>query len=89
MVDDDSDATPTRAVAGQAQSGTPSGADREFGRGGYLLLAGLFVVFFVVPATIYLDVFGVVELPFRFAFLVLPLVPALLLASLAVWVTTA
>jgi hypothetical protein len=75
----------------------PEGAqeptDREFGRRGWLLVGFLVVSFFVVPGTLlalpYLT--GSVAnfgLGFRDAYLVLPLVPALVLGSLAVWATT-
>ena len=57
----------------------------EFGRRGWLLVAAVFVAFVVVPLVIYFRPPG---LPFQFAYLVLPLVPAVLLAALAVWVTT-
>ena len=59
--------------------------DREFGRQGWLLVAGIAVAFVIVPAIIYVDP---PQLPFVFSYLVLPLVPAILLALLAVYVTT-
>ena len=60
-------------------------ATREFGRRGWLLLAMLFVAFVVVPALIYFRPPGV---SFTFAYLVLPLVPATVLALVAVWAAT-
>jgi hypothetical protein len=66
----------------------PPPPDREFGRQGWLLVAAIVVAFLVIPATIYLTVAGVLALPFRFAFLALPMIPAVVLAVLAVWVTT-
>lgn len=65
--------------------GPPSRDADEFGWRGWLLLAALSVAFVVVPALIYFRPPGV---SFTVAYLVLPLVPAVLLALLAVWVTT-
>jgi hypothetical protein len=62
-----------------------SPAAREFGWRGWLLLAMLFVAFFVAPALIYVRPPAV---SFTFAYLVLPLVPATVLAFLAVWAAT-
>ncbi|MFB6295717.1 MAG: hypothetical protein ABEH66_02615 [Halobacteriales archaeon] len=67
--------------------GEPPPEEREFGRQGWLLVAGILLALVVVPLAIYLNARGVVALPFRFSFLVLPLLPAILLALLAVWVT--
>lgn len=75
MTDDDEPGEPTAAPP----------EDAEFGRQGWLLLAGMFVAFVVVPILIYLNP---PQLPFVFSYLVLPLVPAVLLAVLAVYVTT-
>jgi hypothetical protein len=63
----------------------------EFGRKGWGLVAALFVAFVVVPGFIlYLPYSGgLIEsfgLTMRDAYLTLPLVPALVLAALAVWV---
>ena len=66
-----------------AASGDGSGSD-EFGRRGWILLAGMLVAFVIVPAIIYLRPPGV---SFQFAYLVLPLVPAVVLALIAVWAT--
>jgi len=81
-VDDDGEADP-RAPDPEPVAAEP--ADREFGRRGWVLLAATLVAFLVVPAVIYLRPPGV---PFVVAYLVLPLVPAVLLALLAVWATT-
>ena len=59
--------------------------EREFGWPGWLLVVAIFVAFVVVPVLIHLRPPGV---SFTVAYLVLPLVPAVLLALLAVWVTT-
>ena len=61
----------------------PAGND-EFGRRGWVLVAGMLVAFVIVPLVIYFRPPG---LPFVVAYLVLPLVPAVLLAALAVWAT--
>lgn len=60
-------------------------SEREFGRDGWLLLAGVALALVVVPLVIYLNPPGV---PFVVAYLILPLAPAVLLALLAVYVTT-
>lgn len=65
-------------------------SDREFGREGWLLVAILAVAFVVVPATIlYLphakSLITALGLTFRDAYLVLPLVPAFALGTVAVW----
>ena len=66
----------------------PSPQDQEFGPRGWLLVAAIVVAFLVIPATIYLNAANVIALPFRAAFLALPMIPAVALAVLAVWVTT-
>jgi hypothetical protein len=76
---DGSDPGPAGAASADSSSGD------EFGPRGWLLLAAIVVAFVVVPLVIYFRPPGV---PFQFAYLVLPLVPAVLLALLAVWVTT-
>ena len=63
----------------------------EFGARGWLLVAALFVAFVCVPAAILLVPYSEpflrsLGLTWRDAYLTLPLVPALLLATLAVWV---
>ena len=68
-----------------ASGGPTRPADREFGRQGWLLVAAIVVAFGAVPLTIALRP---PDLPFVVAYLVLPLVPAGLLALLAVYVTT-
>ncbi|UPM43394.1 hypothetical protein [Halocatena salina] len=65
-------------------------SDQAFGRRGWFLLGMLAVAFVVAPATIlYLPyaepVITALGLSFRDAYLVLPLVPALALGSVAVW----
>lgn len=63
---------------------TDGDADSEFGRSGWLLVGMMLFCFVVAPLLIWLNP---PALPFRMAYLVLPLVPALLLGVLAVWVT--
>jgi len=84
---DDSEGT-RDAYVHEPDGETPPPEKREFGRQGWLLVAGVLLAFVVVPLAIYLNARGVVALPFRVSFLVLPLLPAVLLALLAVWVTT-
>ncbi|WP_254535408.1 hypothetical protein [Halomarina litorea] len=66
-------------------------ANNEFGARGWGLVAALLVAFVAVPATIlYIpysgDVIASLGLTYRDAYLVLPLLPALGLGALAVWV---
>jgi hypothetical protein len=56
--------------------------DREFGRRGWILVGVIVLAFIVAPLLIYLRP---PALPFKFAYLVLPLVPAVLLGATAVW----
>ena len=68
----------------------PDEVDREFDWRGWFLVAGIFVAFLVVPGLIYLyprvpSTFG---LTFWDAYLVLPMIPAVILGFLAVWATT-
>ena len=66
----------------------PAPGEQEFGRRGWLLVVAIVLGFLVIPVTIYLNAANVIALPFRLAFLALPMVPAVVLAVLAVWVTT-
>jgi hypothetical protein len=71
----------------------PSGGTREFGWRGWVLVGMLFVALVVVPVLLYFVprvqwLTASLGLGYRDAFLVLPLVPALVLAALAVWATT-
>jgi len=71
-----------------AVSDPPPPTDQEFGRQGWLLVVAVFFAFIVIPGVIYLNAADVIALPFRFAFLALPMIPAVVLGLLAVWVTT-
>jgi hypothetical protein len=71
----------------------PRGDDREFGNRGWALVVALFFAFGVIPMTIFFlpraqGVLTAIGLGYRDAFLVLPLVPALVLGAMAVWATT-
>lgn len=77
--------------AGDDEGGVhPDAVDREFDYRGWALVAAIFVAFLVVPGLIYLyprvpSNFG---LSFWDAYLVLPMIPAIVLGLLAVWATT-
>jgi hypothetical protein len=71
----------------------PRGEDREFGARGWALVGMLFLAFGVIPMTIFFIpraqwLLTTIGLGYRDAFLVLPLLPALLLGAMAVWATT-
>ncbi len=63
----------------------PATADREFDWRGWVLVGVIFFAFIVAPVAIVLWPPGV---SYLFALLILPLVPAVLLAVTAVWATT-
>ncbi len=63
----------------------PEGTDREFDWRGWILVGAIVVAFVIAPVTI---VLWPPDVGFRFAYLVLPMLPALLLAIVAVWATT-
>jgi hypothetical protein len=81
-------------VTPPSRSDSPHGGDeREFDWRGWILVAMLFVALVVVPTLLYFvpraqGLAGSIGLGYRDAFLVLPLVPAVVLALLAVWATT-
>ncbi len=58
---------------------------RDFGRRGWVLLGMIALAFVVAPLLIYVRPPAV---PFVVAYLILPLLPAFLLAIIAVWATT-
>ncbi|SIR45667.1 hypothetical protein SAMN05421858_2309 [Haladaptatus litoreus] len=55
---------------------------REFGRSGWILVAVMVIAFIIAPLLIYINP---PYLPFKFAYIVVPLVPAILLGATAVW----
>ena len=63
----------------------PAAADREFDWRGWVLVGVIILAFIVAPALILLVPPGT---EYRFALVILPLFPALLLALTAVWATT-
>jgi len=78
---------------GEADGATavhPEEADREFDWRGWTLVAAILFAFVVAPGIIYLypRVGPVLGLTFYDTYLALPMVPAIVLAALAVWATT-
>jgi hypothetical protein len=71
----------------------PRGAEREFDWRGWTLVVAILFAFVVVPAALYFlpraqEFVTSLGLSLRDAFLVLPLLPAVILGALAVWATT-
>jgi ABC-type glycerol-3-phosphate transport system permease component len=68
----------------------PDAVEREFDWRGWALVGALFVAFLVIPGIIYLypRIPTNAGLSFWDTYLVLPLIPALVLGTLAVWATT-
>ncbi|WP_254762884.1 hypothetical protein [Natrinema marinum] len=64
----------------------PEAADREFDWRGWALVGVIAFAFLVAPTAIYLVPPGAEG--YRFALLILPLAPAVVLAVTAVWATT-
>ena len=82
-----------RTGTDDAHGEKPRGEDREFGARGWVLVGMLFLAFGVIPMTIFFlpraqGLLTTLGLGYRDAFLVLPLLPALLLGAMAVWATT-
>ena len=65
---------------------TDTGDTQSFGWRGWVLVIAIILGFVIIPAIITL--YPPTWVSFRFAFLILPLIPAVLLGVLAVWVTT-
>lgn len=86
------DGSPGDRTSGEiSHGGSPD--DREFGWRGWVLVGFVLVAFFVVPGALYAFAYArefvtSLGLGWRQAYLVLPLVPALILGVLAVWATT-
>lgn len=68
----------------------PASADREFDWRGWVLVVAIAVCFLAIPAVIYLYPYvgSRLGLTFYDTYLALPMVPAVVLALLAVWATT-
>jgi len=84
---------PTAGNAVESEPTKPRGEDRDFGTRGWLLVVMLFFAFGVIPMAIFFlpqagGMLSALGLSYRDAFLVLPLLPALLLGAMAVWATT-
>lgn len=60
--------------------------NRSFGWQGWLLVVAIILAMLVIPLIIFVR--PPTDLSYRFAFLILPLGPALILGILAVWVAT-
>jgi hypothetical protein len=87
------DGEPPGATGPGPGGDVPPGGTREFGWRGWVLVGMLFVALVVIPVLLYFVprvqwLTASLGLGYRDAFLVLPLVPALVLAALAVWATT-
>jgi hypothetical protein len=82
---DDEDADEPSETDGSAEPAHPATADREFDWRGWILVGVIVFAFLVAPAAILLFPPGE---EYRFALLILPLAPAVLLAITAVWATT-
>ncbi|PSQ41155.1 hypothetical protein BRD10_00910 [Halobacteriales archaeon SW_12_71_31] len=83
--DDDRPERYVHDPGGTDASAADVGGDEGMGRRGWVLLAAVVLAFFGAPAVVYLRPPGV---PFEVAFLVVPLVPAFLLGTVAVWAMT-
>ena len=69
---------------GTTSAGTEEQRGTDGNPQGWLLIGAIVLAFVVAPALIWLQPLA---LPFKFAYLVLPLIPAFLLATLAVLFT--
>lgn len=63
----------------------PEAAEREFGSRGWILVGVIVYAFIVSPLLIMI---WPMDFGYRFALLILPLLPAVILAMTAVWATT-
>lgn len=84
--DADGDRADERADEDSDDPVHPARADREFDWRGWILVGVLCFAFLVAPTAIFLVPPGAEG--YRFALLILPLAPAVLLAVTAVWATT-
>jgi hypothetical protein len=90
---DPADATADRDAHGVTPGDLPRGEAREFDWRGWALVGMLLVAFVLVPVALYFlpraqGFVASLGLSLRDAYLVLPLLPALLLGAMAVWATT-
>jgi hypothetical protein len=81
------------AAGDTAPGDIPRGDAREFDWRGWTLVVAILFAFVVIPATLYFlpraqGFVASLGLSLRDAFLVLPLLPAIVLGALAVWATT-
>lgn len=81
-----SDPQPSTESSHQPEDG--NGRQSAFGIQGIVLTSAVFVAFLVIPSLIYLSSIGWLGIPLRFAYLILPLGPAVILALLAVYVAS-
>lgn len=81
---------PRSSDAGGGPTDTPGMADREFDWRGWVLVGAIAVCFLLIPGVIFLYPYvgSQVGLTFSATYLALPMVPAIVLAVLAVWATT-
>ncbi|WP_254820990.1 hypothetical protein [Haloglomus halophilum] len=82
-----------RAAGGTAPGDIPRGDAREFDWRGWVLVVAILFAFVVIPVALYFlpraqGFVASLGLSLRDAFLVLPLLPAIVLGALAVWATT-
>ena len=75
---------------GDQHGANPEEVDREFDWRGWVLVGAIVVSFLVIPTIIvlYPHVGTMFGLSFWDAYLVLPMIPAVVLAAIAVWATT-
>ena len=64
----------------------PEQGDRTFGSRGWILIIAILLAFLLIPGLI--TFYPPTWLSYRFAYLILPAIPAILLAIIAVWATT-
>lgn len=83
----DNDTPETSDGVGVADSGGTEDGNDGFGRTGWLLVGVVFVAFLLVPGVIYLYpvLLGTFGLSFFATYLVLPLLPAVGLGLVGVW----
>ena len=83
--DEDGERTASDGDDRTEQSPHPEAVDREFDWRGWVLVGVIVLAFLVAPAVI---TFWPPDVGYRYALLIVPLFPAVLLAVTAVWATT-